>query len=92
MVAVNDKYYLICNVDKYDNVAHFRVDRMTDIKMLQKKVKPQKQVKGLENGIDLPKHVMEHIYMFKMCIRDRYNTYPNIYAAFIFEKQTDNWH
>lgn len=64
MVAVNDKYYLICNVDKYDNVAHFRVDRMTDIKMLQEKVKPQKQVKGLENGIDLPKHVMEHIYMF----------------------------
>ena len=40
MVAVNDKYYLICNVDKYDNVAHFRVDRMTDIKMLQEKVKP----------------------------------------------------
>ena len=32
MVAVNDKYYLICNVDKYDNVAHFRVDRITDIK------------------------------------------------------------
>lgn len=64
MVAVNDKYYLICNVDKYDNVAHFRVDRITDIKMLKEKVKPQKQVKGLENGIDLPKHVTEHIYMF----------------------------
>ena len=64
MVAVNDKYYLICNVDKYDNVAHFRVDRITDIKILKEKVKPQKQVKGLENGIDLSKHVMEHIYMF----------------------------
>ena len=64
MVAVNDKYYLICNVDKYDNVAHFRVDRITDIKILKEKVKQQKQVKGLENGIDLPKHVTEHIYMF----------------------------
>ena len=64
MVAVNDKYYLICNVDKYDNVAHFRVDRITDIKILKEKTKPQKQVKGLENGIDLPKHVTEHIYMF----------------------------
>ena len=25
-------------------------------------------------------------------IKVKYNTYPNIYAAFIFEKQTDNWH
>ena len=23
-----------------------------------------KQVKGLENGLDLPKHIAEHIYMF----------------------------
>lgn len=64
MVAVNDKYYLICNVDKYDNIANFRLDRITDIKMLKDKVKSKKQVKGLENGLNLPKHMAEHIYMF----------------------------
>ena len=64
MVAVNDKYYLICNVDKYDNLANFRLDRITDIKMLKDKVKSKKQVKGLENGLNLPKHMAEHIYMF----------------------------
>ena len=64
MVAVNDKYYLICNVDKYDNVANFRLDRITEIKILNNKVKPKKQVKGLENGLNLPKHMAEHIYMF----------------------------
>lgn len=64
MVAVNDKYYLICNVDKYDNLANFRVDRITDIKISKDKVKSKKLVKGLENGLNLPKHMAEHIYMF----------------------------
>ena len=32
--------------------------------MLEEKVKPMKQVKGLENGLNLPKHMAEHIYMF----------------------------
>jgi predicted DNA-binding transcriptional regulator YafY len=27
-------------------------------------VKPQKNVKGLKNGLDLPKHMAENIYMF----------------------------
>ncbi len=64
MVAVNDKYYLICNVDKYDNLANFRVDRITEIKILSEKVKSKKLVHGLEHGLNLPKHMAEHIYMF----------------------------
>lgn len=75
MVAVNDKYYLICNVDKYDNVANFRLDRITNINILSSKAKPQKQVKGLENGLNLPKHMAEHIYMFAgESIRVRFRT------------------
>ena len=64
IVANNGKFYLISNYDKYDNVAHFRIDRMTDVRMLPTKAKPMKQVKGLENGLNLPKHMAEHIYMF----------------------------
>jgi len=64
MVATNGRYYLICNYDKYDNVSNYRLDRITDIKLLDSKAKPQKQVKGLEHGLDLPKHMAEHIYMF----------------------------
>lgn len=64
MVAVNGKYYLICNYDKYDDVSNYRLDRITDIKMLDTPVKPMKLVKGLENGLNLPKHMAEHIYMF----------------------------
>ncbi len=32
--------------------------------MLEEKAKPMKQVKGLENGLNLPKHMAEHIYLF----------------------------
>ncbi len=64
IAATNGRYYLIANYDKYDNVSHYRLDRISDIKMLPFSVKPKKQVKGLENGFFLPKHMAEHVYMF----------------------------
>ncbi len=64
MVATNGRYYLVCNYDKYDNSANYRVDRITDIRLLDTPAKPMKKVKGLDNGLDLPKHMAEHIYMF----------------------------
>lgn len=64
IAAANGRYYLICNYDKYDDVANYRLDRITNIKLLQTPAKPMEKVKGLENGFDLPKHMAEHIYMF----------------------------
>ncbi|MBR3468531.1 MAG: WYL domain-containing protein [Lachnospiraceae bacterium] len=64
IVANNGMFYLISNYDKYDNVAHFRIDKMTDVKILEEKQKPMSRVQGLENGLNLPKHMAEHLYMF----------------------------
>ena len=64
IAAANGRYYLICNYDKYDNVSNYRLDRITDIRLLDTPVKPMRQVRGLEHGLDLPKHMAEHIYMF----------------------------
>lgn len=64
VAAANGRYYLICNYDKYDDVANYRLDRITDIELLGTPQKPMRQVQGLENGFDLPKHMAEHIYMF----------------------------
>ena len=64
IVANNGKFYLIGNYDKYDNVTHFRIDKMTDVKMLSEKMKPMNKVPELEKGLNLPKHMAEHIYMF----------------------------
>jgi len=64
VVANNGRFYLICNSDKHDNVAHYRLDRMTDVEILEEKVRPKKEIKEFASGYSLPKHMAEHIYMF----------------------------
>lgn len=64
MVANNGRYYLIANYDKFDDVTHYRVDRITDVQIMDSNRKSMKKVKGLEKGFNLPKHMTEHMYMF----------------------------
>ncbi len=64
IAAANGRYYLICNTQPHDNVSHYRLDRITDIRLLDTAMRPAKTVQGLEHGFDLPKHMAEHLYMF----------------------------
>lgn len=64
MVATNGRYYLIANVERHDNISHYRLDHIRDIEITDTPAKPQRKVQGLENGLDLPKHMAEHVYMF----------------------------
>lgn len=62
MVATNGRYYLICNYDKYDDISNYRVDKMTNIRIIDESRKP---IKSLTEGeLNLPKHMTEHLYMF----------------------------
>ena len=63
MAAVNGRYYLICNYDKYDNVSNYRLDRITEIRLLDTPVKDRTKIRGLKQGLNLPRHMAEHIYM-----------------------------
>lgn len=63
MVATGGKYYLICNYDKYDNIAHYRLDRISNIEILDTPRKAKNQVEGLV-GLDVAQYMNEHIYMF----------------------------
>ena len=64
LIINNGRYYLLGNYDNYDNVAHCRVDRITDVVISEEPRKLMKCVKGLEKGINLPKHMAEHMYLF----------------------------
>lgn len=64
MAATNGRYYLICNYDYFDGLSNYRIDRITDIKLLDTPRKPMKKIKGAEHGLNLPKHMAEHIYMY----------------------------
>ena len=61
MAATNGRYYLIANYDRYANISHYRIDKISNIKILDEPVKKQSE---LAESINLPKHMAEHIYMF----------------------------
>jgi predicted DNA-binding transcriptional regulator YafY len=64
MAATNGRYYLIANTDDHDNISHYRIDKITEIKMLDVPVNPKRNISEFANGFNLPKHMAEHIYMF----------------------------
>lgn len=64
MAAANGFYYLICNTDNHDNISHYRIDKMTEMKMLKIPAKQKKEIAEFVGGFNLPKHMAEHIYMF----------------------------
>jgi len=64
-LAVNNgRYYLIGNYDKYDNLSHYRIDRMTEVKVVDETVKSVREVVGCKEGLNFPQHMAEHVYMF----------------------------
>lgn len=65
MAVREDKYYLICNNDKFDNVVNYRMDRILDIEILDESVKPFKTLHD-SNGLslNLQEYMNEHIFMY----------------------------
>ena len=65
LVAKEGKYYLICNNDKYDSVGNYRVDRITDMVILDERIKPFNTLTGSDGRpLDLQEYMEKHIYMF----------------------------
>ena len=65
MAAKEGKYYLICNYDKYDDISNYRVDRITDLEILDENIKPFDQLKGSDGRkLDLEEYMDKHVYMF----------------------------
>ena len=78
LVANEGRYYLICNNDKYENVANYRIDRIMDIKILETNVKPKSEVRGLENGLNLEGYVYQNLNMF---------TSPPVDVEFVIDRK-----
>ena len=63
MVIRNGFYYLICNKDNYDDMTHYRIDRMTDIEVTDKAVKSPRELDGFETGWNLQEYMENNINM-----------------------------
>ncbi len=64
VVIANGKYYLVGNNDKYDDITHFRLERISHVEILDTARKPKENIADFKDGQGLSKHMLEHVYMF----------------------------
>lgn len=65
MAAREGKYYLICNYDEYDDISNYRMDRIADLKILDKKARPFNILRWSNGGsLDLASYMKVHPYMY----------------------------
>ncbi len=64
MMNCKGEYYLVCNYDHYDEVANYKLDLITDIEILNSKIKPVEKTKGYGKGMDVAKYINENAYPF----------------------------
>lgn len=64
IVAKRGMYYLVCNMDNRDSLAYYRLDRISDVEVLETPRKSMTRVEGLEHGLDLSRIMRGRIFMF----------------------------
>lgn len=60
----DDKYYLIGNYDKYDDLSYYRLDRIRDLVILEDKGKPLSDVLGSDSRRKLEEYIEKSIYTY----------------------------
>lgn len=60
LFSKNGHFYLICNLSQYENLTHFRVDRIKDSNVLNTSSEALRNLKGFGSGIKLSDYVKEH--------------------------------
>lgn len=58
------KYYLVANYDKYDDLSHYRIDRMKQVDILVEDVRPLSEVSDFEDEFDEAAYVSRVFGMY----------------------------
>ena len=64
VATANGRCYLIGNVDKYDTLCHFRVDRILEIRQLKSAAKPLEKLTDAQDEPLGDTYLQEHPYMY----------------------------
>ena len=64
MILHNQRYYLMGYNEKWQEMRYYRMDRITNIEILDEPSTPLRSVKGFENGIDYKRFSQGMPYMF----------------------------
>ena len=64
MILHNQRYYLMGYNEKWQHIQYYRMDRITDIELIDKNRTPLKSANGFESGIDYKRFSSSMPYMF----------------------------
>ena len=64
MINNQGRYYLVCNLDKFNEIANYKLELISNIKILDSPIKPITKLNNCQNGVDMVKYANENIYMF----------------------------
>jgi len=81
-----DAYYLVGNMAKFDNLAHFRVDRVSKVGITGEPVRPVEEVSEFKNYLDPAEYQKELFHMIggeRLTVRIRFK---NHLATTVFDK------
>ncbi|MCQ2417421.1 MAG: WYL domain-containing protein [Oscillospiraceae bacterium] len=60
IISKNGHSYLIGNLSQYDDLTHFRIDRIKDCVKLDTPLHPLRMLKGFETGVRLSEYIKSH--------------------------------
>ncbi len=63
MILNQGRYYIVGNMESHENIGHCRLDRMTDVTLLDEAVKDRRRIEELKTT-ELPEYFTQHFYMF----------------------------
>lgn len=65
LVLIDEKYYLICNYDKYNDLSFYRVDRITNLEILEDEpIKRVEEVVGANADLKINEFVDRSFYQY----------------------------
>lgn len=64
LIWSDDHYYLVANNEKYDNLMHLRIDRISNVEILSEKARNMAEVCGYKNYFDAADYASKQFHMF----------------------------
>lgn len=74
----NDKYYLVGNYSGYDNLSHYRLDRIRNLSVSEEDILSADKLLGANASLQIAEHVKKAFYNYsgeKICLTLRFNSY-----------------
>lgn len=63
MINNRGKYYLVCNYYKYNDISNYKIECISNIKILDTPIRPMAELNDCKD-FDIANYVNEHVYMF----------------------------